>query len=74
MEFEKVREIIADELGLNKSEIKMETNLADDLGADSIDLFQIVMALEDEFSIEFSNEDAEKIKTVGDVVEYIKAL
>ncbi|WP_105615897.1 acyl carrier protein [Vallitalea okinawensis] len=72
MEFEKIRQIIAEELNMNESDITEQTSLADDLGADSIDLFQIVMALEEEYNIEFSNEDAEKIKTVADAVEFIK--
>lgn len=72
MEFEKIRQIIAEELNMNESDITEQTSLADDLGADSIDLFQIVMALEEEYNLEFSNEDAEKIKTVADAVEFIK--
>lgn len=73
MEFEKIRKIISEELNISESEITNETSLTDDLGADSIDVFQIVMALEEEFDIEFSSDDAENIKTVNDLVEYIKA-
>lgn len=72
MEFEKVREIIAEQMSISEDEITMETSFMGDLGADSLDLFQIISDLEDEFEIEFQNEDAEKIKTVGDAVEYIK--
>ena len=57
---------------ISEDEITMETSFADDLGADSLDLFQIISELEESFEIEFANEDAEKIKTVGDAVEYIK--
>lgn len=72
MEFEKVRQIIAEQLNIAESEIEEDTSFEDDLGADSLDVFQIIMALEEEFNLEISNEDAEKISTVGDVVEYIK--
>lgn len=63
--------IIAEQLGISESEISEETSFAD-LGADSLDLFQIISALEEEFNIEFENDDVEKIKTVGDALEYIK--
>ena len=72
MEFEKIKNIIVDVLNVDESTITMETTFIEDLGADSLDVFQIIMALEEEFEIEISNEDAEKIKTVGDVVEEIK--
>ncbi|MDF2502764.1 MULTISPECIES: acyl carrier protein [Clostridium] len=71
--FEKVKSIIADQLGLDASEIAMESSFVDDLGADSLDIVELIMALEEEFDIEFPDEDAEKVATVGDVVEYIKA-
>ena len=71
MEFEKIRAIVADHLGREESEISMETNFTEDLGADSLDLFQIISELEETFDIEFSQEDGEKIATVGDAVEYI---
>ena len=64
--------IIAEQLNVNESEIKAESNFKDDLGADSLDVFQIIMGLEEEFDIEIANEDAEKIVTVGDAVEQIK--
>lgn len=74
MEFEKIRAIIAEQLGIDEGKITEETSFADDLGADSLDVFQIISELEDEFGIEFDNDDAEKIRTVGDAVEYIKKL
>ena len=72
MEFEKLQEIIADVLNVDPKEVTMETTFADDLGADSLDVFQIIMGIEEEFDIEISNEDAEKIVSVGDAVEQIK--
>ena len=72
MEFEKIKEIIARELNLSEGEITLETLLEEDLGADSLDVFQIIMALEEEFDIEFSSEDAEVIKNVEDLVNHIK--
>ena len=73
MEFEKLQEIIADVLNANPEEITMETTFVDDLGADSLDIFQIIMGIEEAFDIEIENEDAEKIVTVGDAVEQIKS-
>lgn len=70
MVFEKVKEILVDQLGVNEEEIKLETNLMDDLGADSLDFFQVVMELEDEFKIKIDN--GENIKTVEDAVKYIE--
>ncbi|HHW66791.1 acyl carrier protein [Defluviitalea raffinosedens] len=72
MILKRVKEIIAEQLNIQESEITEETSFQDDLGADSLDIFQIIMALEEEFDMEISNEDAEKITTVGDAVEYIK--
>jgi len=72
MEFEKIRDIISDQLSISKERITLDTSFADDLGADSLDLFQIISELEEEFDMEFSNEAAESIKTVGDAVDYIK--
>lgn len=72
MEFEKLQEIIADVLAVNAEEITVDTTFVDDLGADSLDIFQIIMGIEDAFDIEIDNEDAEKIVTVGDAVEQIK--
>ncbi|ERM92437.1 MAG: Acyl carrier protein [Caldanaerobacter subterraneus] len=71
MIFEKVRNIIAEQLGIDPEEITMESSFIDDLGADSLDIVELIMALEEEFDIEIPDEDAEKIKTVGDVVEYL---
>ena len=72
MEFEKIKAIIAEVLNVDENEITMETTFTDELGADSLDVFQIIMGLEEEFDIEIANEDAEKIVTVGDAVEQIK--
>ena len=72
MEFEKLQEIIADVLNVDPNEVTMETTFADDLGADSLDVFQIVMGIEEEFDIEIPDADAEKVVTVTDVVDYIK--
>jgi acyl carrier protein len=70
---EKVKEIIAEQLGVKKEEIKGESSFIDDLGADSLDTVEVVMALEEEFGIEIPDEDAEKITTVGEAVKYIEA-
>ena len=72
MEFEKLKKIIAEVLNVDEEEITMETTFVDDLGADSLDVFQIIMGLEEEFDNEIPNEEAEKIVTVGDAVEQIK--
>ena len=72
MEFEKLQDIIADVLNVQKEEIKPETTFVDDLGADSLDIFQIIMGIEEEFDIEINNDDAEKIVTVQDAVDQIK--
>lgn len=73
MVFEKVREIIVEQLDVEEDEVKMESSFIDDLGADSLDIVELIMALEEEFDLEIPDEQAEKITTVGDVVEYIKA-
>ncbi len=73
MEFEKVQEIIVDQLGVDKNSVTMDTAFIDDLGADSLDLVELIMALEEEFDMEISDGEAENIKTVADVVNYIKA-
>lgn len=72
MEFEKLQKIISEVLNVEADEITQETSFVDDLGADSLDLFQIIMGIEEEFNIEIANEEAEKIATVGDAVEQIK--
>jgi acyl carrier protein len=73
MEFDKVKDIVVDQLGVSADEVKMEASFVNDLGADSLDVVELIMALEEEFNIEIPDEDAEKIGTVGDAVEYIKA-
>ncbi len=72
MEFEKLKEIIVDVLNVGEEDVKMESTFVDDLGADSLDIFQIIMGIEEAFDIEIENEDAEKIVTVGDAVDQIK--
>ena len=72
MEFEKLQKIISEVLSVEPDEIKMETTFVDDLGADSLDVFQIIMGIEEEFDIEIPNERAETIVTVGDAAEAIK--
>ena len=72
MEFEKLKSIIVEVLSVDESEVTLEATFVDDLGADSLDVFQIIMGLEEEFDIEIPNEEAEKIVTVGDAVEQIK--
>ena len=69
---EKMKEMIADQLSVDEDKITLESNFKDDLDADSLDVFQIVTAIEDEFELEISDEDAEKIVTVGDAVEQIQ--
>ena len=70
--FEKVKSIIVEQLGVAETSVEMEASFIDDLGADSLDIVELVMALEEEFDIEIPDSDAEKVVTVGDVVEYIK--
>lgn len=72
MEFEKLKKIIVEVLNVDENEITKDTTFIDDLGADSLDVFQIIMGLEEEFDIEIPNEQAEKIVTVADAVEAIK--
>lgn len=72
MEFEKLCEIIADVMNIDEKEIKEDSSFENDLGADSLDVFQIIMGIEDAFDIEIDNDEAEKIVTVGDAVEQIK--
>ena len=67
----RVIEIIVEQLGVSEEEVTMEASFLDDLGADSLDLVELIMAMEEEFSLEISDEDAEKILTVQDVVKYI---
>lgn len=72
MELEKLQEIIADVLNVDASEVTMDTTFVDDLGADSLDVFQILMGVEEEFDIEIDQEDAENIVSVGDAVQAIR--
>ena len=72
MELEKLQKIIAEVMNVDEEEINMDTTFVDDLGADSLDVFQIIMGIEEEFDIEIPTEEAEKIVTVGDAAEQIK--
>ena len=71
--FAKVKDIIVDRLGVDEEKGTLEATFRDDLDADSLDVVDLVMELEDEFGLQFPDEDAEKIQTVGDAVEYIKS-
>lgn len=72
MYFEKVRKLIADELSIDEAEITLESRLSEDLGADSLDAVELIMALEDEFGVQVENEDAQNIRTVGDIVKLLE--
>ena len=72
MEFERLQQIIAEVLNIEPEEVTMTSTFVDDLGADSLDIFQIIMGIEEEFDIEIPSEEAEKIISVGDAVEQIK--
>ena len=72
MVFEKVREIICDQLDVAEDDVTMESNIADDLGADSLDVVDMLMSLEDEFDVEIPDEEIERIRTVGELVTYIE--
>lgn len=74
MEFEKLKKIIADVLNVDPEEITPATTFTDDLGADSLDIFQIVLALEEEFKVKISENEAEKIRTVQEAVDLIKGI
>ena len=69
--FEKVKPVIVEQLGIDEASVRMDSSFLDDLGADSLDIVEFIMALEEEFGIEIPDEDVEKIVTVKDVVEYI---
>jgi acyl carrier protein len=73
MVFEKVKNVIVEQLGIDEAEVTMESNLTDDLGVDSLEIFEIVMSLEEAFEIEIPNEDIENIKDVKGIVKYIEA-
>ncbi len=70
--FSKVKDIVVEQLGVDEEEVTEQASFVDDLGADSLDIVELVMALEEEFDLEIPDEDAEKIVTVGDAVSYIK--
>ncbi|MFA4884555.1 MAG: acyl carrier protein [Desulfotomaculaceae bacterium] len=69
---DKVKSIIVEQLGVEEEDVKMESSFVDDLGADSLDIVELVMALEEEFDLEIPDEDAEKIRTVGEAAKYIQ--
>jgi acyl carrier protein len=69
--YDRLKKIVVEQLGVDEDEVKPEASFVDDLNADSLDLVELIMSLEEEFATEISDEDAEKIRTVGDAVEYI---
>ena len=73
MVFEKIKDILAEQLNIDENDITMDSSFIDDLGADSLDIVELIMAMEEEFGVESPEEDAESISTVGAAVEYIKA-
>ena len=73
MVFEKVKEILVDQLDVNEDSVAMESSITDDLGADSLDVVDLVMSLEEEFDVEIPDEEIESIKVIGDLVKYIEA-
>lgn len=70
--FEKLKELVVDQLGVEEDEVTMEASMQDDLGADSLDLVDLVMSVEEKFGVKVADEDLENIKTVGDIVDYIE--
>ena len=70
--FDKLKELVVDQLGVDEDEVTMEASMQDDLGADSLDLVDLVMSVEEEFGVKVADEDLENIKTVGDIVNYIE--
>jgi acyl carrier protein len=70
--FDKIKEIVVEQLGVDDEEVTEKASFVDDLGADSLDIVELIMALEEEFDMEIPDEDAEKISTVGDAIKYIK--
>lgn len=73
MVFDKVRDIVAEQLDVEADNVAMESSIVDDLGADSLDVVDLVMSIEEEFDVEIPDEDVENIKTVGDIVKYVEA-
>ncbi len=73
MTFDKIKEILADQLDADIDDMTMNTDIAKDLGADSLDVVELLMSIEDEFSVEIPDEEIENIKTIGELVEYIEA-
>ena len=73
MTFDKIKTILAEQLDADPDEMAMETNIAKDLGADSLDVVELLMSIEDEFGVEIPDEEVENIKTIGELVEYIEA-
>ncbi|MBP3627343.1 MAG: acyl carrier protein [Clostridia bacterium] len=73
MVFEKIKKILADQLDAEESQMTMETKIEEDLSADSLDVVELLMSIEDEFNVEIPDEEIENLKTIGDVVEYIQA-
>jgi acyl carrier protein len=70
--YDRLKKIVVEQLGVDEAEVKPEASFVDDLNADSLDLVELIMSLEEEFGMEISDEEAEKIKTVGDAMEYIE--
>ncbi len=73
MVFEKIKKMLADQLDADENEMTMETNIAKDLDADSLDVVELLMTIEDEFNVEIPDEEIESIKTIGDLTEYIQS-
>ena len=71
--FDRVKKIVVDQLGVNEADVQIDSTFIDDLGADSLDIVELIMAFEEEFDIEIPDEDAQKIKTVKDVMDYIES-
>ena len=71
--FEKLKEMLIDQIDVEEDKVTLDANIADDLGADSLDIFELLMAIEEEFGVEVPAEEAEKLSTIGDLIEYLKA-